>query len=36
VYGEGTLDGADRTVRERTGLTRRIAPAMCAFTATGC
>jgi hypothetical protein len=36
VYGEGTLDGADRTVRERTGLTRRIAPAMCAFTTAGC
>ena len=36
AYGEGTLDGVDRTVRERTALTRHIVPAMCAFTAAGC
>jgi hypothetical protein len=36
MYGEGLLDTVGPTVRERTALTRGIAPAMCAFTAAGC
>ncbi|WP_457206457.1 hypothetical protein [Nocardioides sp. P5_C9_2] len=36
VYGEGLLDPIGPTLRERTVLTREIAPAMCVFTADGC
>ena len=36
VYGEGMLDTLGPTLRDRTALTRAVAPAMCAFTADGC
>ena len=35
-YGEGMLETIDPTVRERTALTREIAPAMCAITPGAC
>ncbi|WP_107772061.1 hypothetical protein [Nocardioides sediminis] len=35
-YGEGMLETIDPTVRERTALTREIAPAMCALTPGAC
>lgn len=36
AYGEGMLDSLGPTLRERSALTRAIAPAMCTFTADGC
>lgn len=36
TYGEGSLESLPRQAREVTGITEQIAPAMCAFSETGC